>query len=96
MKHRYLKNVATLSYSADKCVRCKRCTEVCPHGVFEMTEKMARITDKDLCMECGACALNCPAKAIEVDVGVGCASAIITGWITGKEPTCGCDDSGCC
>jgi hypothetical protein len=33
-----------------------------------------------------------------VDSGVGCASAIITGMLTGSEPTCGCGDSsaGCC
>ena len=27
----------------------------------------------DLCMECGACVLNCPVNALEVDAGVGCA-----------------------
>jgi len=100
MKHRYLKNVTTLKYDADKCVGCGRCTEVCPHGVFDIADKKAVPTNKDLCMECGACALNCPAKAIEVNAGVGCAAAIIYGWLTGKEPTCGCSDDGggdkCC
>jgi len=98
MRHRYIENVVTLAYTVDKCVGCKRCTEVCPHGVFEMADKKARITDKDLCMECGACAKNCPASAIEVNAGVGCAAAIIMGWVTGKEPSCGCDgdSGGCC
>jgi len=65
--------------------------------VFDLNEKKAQITDKDLCIECGACALNCPAKAIEVNAGVGCAAAIIMGWVTGKEPTCDFSDgSGCC
>ena len=99
MRHRYLKNVTTLEYNADKCIGCGRCTEVCPHGVFEMDEKKVRITEKDFCMECGACALNCPVKAIEVNAGVGCAAAIIQSWFTGKEPTCGCSDDGdsaCC
>jgi len=99
MKHRYLKNVTTLIYDKEKCVGCGRCTEVCPHGVFDLTERKARIVDKDACMECGACALNCPANAIEVSAGVGCAAAIIYGWFTGKEPTCGCFDDGdsaCC
>ena len=99
MKHKYLENVTTLKYNADKCVCCGRCTEVCPHGVFDISGKKAQITDKDLCMECGACALNCPVKAIEVNAGVGCAAAIIYGWFTGKEPTCGCSDDGntkCC
>jgi NAD-dependent dihydropyrimidine dehydrogenase PreA subunit len=97
MKHRYLKDVSTLAYAADKCSGCGRCTEVCPHGVFDMVNRKAQITDKDLCMECGACALNCPANAIEVNAGVGCAAAIIYGWVAGKEPTCGCSgDSECC
>jgi len=99
-KHRYLKNVTTLAYTAEKCVGCERCTEVCPHGVFDMDYKKAYITDKDLCMECGACAMNCPAKAIEVNAGVGCAQAIIYSWFTGKEPTCGCSgndtETKCC
>ena len=89
MRHRYLKDVTTLSYNYEKCTGCGRCTEVCPHGVFDIADIKSQITDKDLCMECGACALNCPAKAIKVNAGTGCAAAIIYGWFTGKEPTCG-------
>ena len=97
MKHSYLKNVTTLAYTAGKCIGCGRCTEVCPHGVFDTNDDAAQITDKDLCMECGACALNCPVKAIEVNAGVGCAAAIIYSWVTGKEPACGCSiNSTCC
>ncbi len=95
---KYLANVATLNYTFEKCAGCGRCVEVCPRGVFEMQDKRAFVTDKDLCMECGACARNCDFGAITVNSGVGCASAIITGMITGKEPTCGCGDAagGCC
>jgi len=96
MKHKYLNDVATLSYAAGNCTGCGRCVEVCPHGVFNLDGGKARIIDKDSCMECGACALNCPVNAIEVEAGVGCAAAIIIGWFTGKEPTCGCSDSDCC
>ena len=95
MKHRYLKDVTTLAYSREKCAGCGMCREVCPHGVFEMSGEKARIIDMDSCMECGACAMNCPAEAISVNAGTGCAVAIITGWLTGKEPDCGCGD-GCC
>ena len=97
MKHRYLKDVTTLVYTAEKCTGCGRCTEVCPHGIFDIINGKAQITDKDFCIECGACALNCPVNAIEVNAGTGCATAILYGWITGKEPTCGFSgDSGCC
>lgn len=97
MKHRYLKNVARLILTEEKCIGCGRCTEVCPHGVFSLTEKKARIVDKDSCMECGACAMNCPVNAIAVDTGVGCATAVIMGWLTGSEPSCDCSsgDGGC-
>ena len=60
---------------------CGRCMEVCPHQVFELTEKRAVISDLDACMECGACARNCPAAAIRVDAGVGCASGLINEWL---------------
>ena len=92
MKLKYLENVTTLDYNANKCIGCERCIEVCPHGVFDMVGQKARIINKDACMECGACALNCPTKAIEVNAGVGCAAAIIQSWFTGKEPTCGCSN----
>ena len=87
---RYLENSVTLELDAEKCTGCRICTVVCPHGVFAMADKRAVIADRGACMECGACALNCSAGAISVTPGVGCASAIIRGWLTGTEPTCGC------
>ena len=96
MRHRHLKNVATLEYKASNCTGCKRCVEVCPRGVFGMVGRKARIFDKNDCMECGACALNCPAKAIAVSAGVGCATAIILGWLKKKEPSCDCISKKCC
>ena len=93
MRHKYLKNVTTLSFATEKCFGCGKCAEVCPHGVLEMNGEKVHIAEKDLCMECGACALNCPVNALQVQAGVGCAAAIITGWITGKEPSCGCSES---
>jgi NAD-dependent dihydropyrimidine dehydrogenase PreA subunit len=99
MKHKYLQNVTTLAFDATKCIGCGHCTEVCPHGVFEVKERNAHVIDRDSCMECGACAMNCPAGALDVNAGVGCAAAIIMSWFTGGEPICGCSDDGdsvCC
>ena len=100
MKNRYLKNVSALIMKQDKCTGCGKCVEVCPHAVFTMKNGKSEIIDKDRCMECGACAKNCPFNAIEVKQGVGCAYAIIMGWLTGTEPSCDCSDSsssdGCC
>jgi hypothetical protein len=52
-------------------------------------------------MECGACALNCPVQAIEVQSGVGCAWAMISAALRGKsmdsgECGCGGETGSCC
>lgn len=91
-KFYYLKNVVTLELKIDKCIGCQMCLNVCPHEVFKLKGKKIVINDRDACMECGACAMNCPTSALSVKSGVGCASAIINGSISGKEPSCGC----CC
>ena len=99
---KYLLNVSTLEYDEKLCTGCRRCNEVCPHGVFEMKHKKAFITDKDHCIECGACQKNCESNAIRVKTGVGCSAAILYSIFTGNEATCGCDDnssssgSSCC
>jgi NAD-dependent dihydropyrimidine dehydrogenase PreA subunit len=80
----------TLQFDEKKCIGCGMCTEVCPHGVFSIENKKAKIIHKRYCMECGACQKNCPAGAIYVNAGVGCAAAVITGMLTGSEPVCGC------
>jgi len=86
----YLKNVASLQYDQSRCTGCTRCIEVCPHGVFKMKSTKAYIHNKDRCMECGACQINCPADAIEVNSGVGCAYAVINGMIKNSDPSCDC------
>ena len=85
---RYLKNVVTLSLDEYRCIGCKMCLIVCPHQVFFMNGKKARIADRDACMECGACAMNCPTEAISVNRGVGCAAAVLNSYLGGKEISC--------
>lgn len=92
--------VNTLFYSPERCTGCRMCSIVCPHAVFEMNGRLARLVHPEACMECGACQLNCPAGAITVDSGVGCAAAMIHAALKGGEATCCCggDDGGpsCC
>jgi NAD-dependent dihydropyrimidine dehydrogenase PreA subunit len=88
----YLKNVVTLKLNTELCNGCRMCTIVCPHAVFEIADKKARIIDIDDCMECGACAMNCESGAITVKSGVGCASGIINGILKNTEPTCDCSN----
>ena len=94
---RYLEDVTTLQLDTEKCIGCKKCTEVCPHGVFIVANGKSQIVDRSACMECGACDKNCPADAISVKSGVGCAAGIIFGALKGTEPTCGCTEgTSCC
>ncbi|MEI6827979.1 MAG: mercury methylation ferredoxin HgcB [Desulfuromonadales bacterium] len=78
---RYLEHVVTLKLDDFICIGCGRCLEVCPHQVFAANGEKVRLADRDACMECGACALNCPVRAITVDAGVGCASGLINEWL---------------
>ena len=83
----------SLAYDPARCINCKRCTQVCPHGVFAAGTEHVELSRPESCMECGACALNCPVKAISVDTGVGCASGMITEWfrsLTGRRGGSGC------
>jgi len=94
----YLPDVVTLKLDQEKCSGCRMCLMVCPHGVFEIDNKKAVIRYSDFCMECGACAMNCPEEAITVKSGVGCAAGIINGLLRGTEPSCDCSSDGgsCC
>lgn len=58
-----------LEKTARACIRCGRCTEVCPmHLMPTLIERYARVRDADalrrmqiaVCMECGSCAFACP------------------------------------
>lgn len=90
---RYIEDVVTLELDAGRCTGCAVCTQVCPRGVLAMRGRTVGIVDRGACIECGACERNCAYGAIGVDAGVGCAAAIINGWIRGTEPDCG---PGCC
>ncbi|MFA6224589.1 MAG: 4Fe-4S dicluster domain-containing protein [Methanoregula sp.] len=58
-----------LKLDTGRCINCKNCTQVCPHRVFAEGPKHVELAHPAACMECGACALNCPVKAIEVQSG---------------------------
>ena len=87
---RYIDRAVTLELDVGRCNGCGLCVAVCPRAVFALADGRAALLDRGACIECGACALNCVSGAISVDPGVGCAQAIIHGWLTGGEPSCDC------
>ncbi|HMK34165.1 MAG TPA: mercury methylation ferredoxin HgcB [Desulfomonilaceae bacterium] len=105
----YLKDVVTLALDSEKCTGCGMCLEVCPHAVLARDNGRVRISNRDACMECGACARNCPVNAVKVRSGVGCAAAVINSMLGRESSSCCCalepeqgcgdgrpNDSGCC
>ena len=86
----YIRGVTTIELDPLLCNGCMMCIKVCPHPVFEALKRMVEIREPDLCIECGACALNCPEDALRVNPGVGCAAAILKGWVTRSKPNCSC------
>jgi MinD superfamily P-loop ATPase len=86
MGFQYLKDVVTLELDTVKCTLCGMCAKVCVHRVLAVDDNGIQILDRDACMECGACAMNCPAGAVSVRPGVGCAWAIFRDWFR-KQPT---------
>jgi ferredoxin len=91
----------TLNLDTGRCINCKHCIQVCPHAVFTEGTTHVDIAYPGACMECGACALNCPVQTIIVKSGVGCAWAMISAAIRGKdmdsgECSCGGDETSCC
>jgi len=52
----------------DKCIRCKYtdCVAVCPVNCFYEGKNML-VINPDECIDCSACALECPAEAIVPD-----------------------------
>lgn len=94
MPQRYLEDVVTLEFDVSKCTGCQMCVMVCPHGVFAMEGNRAVVVDRGACMECGACQRNCAFGAIDVQSGVGCASAIIASYFNRGPLACGPADEG--
>jgi Fe-S-cluster-containing hydrogenase component 2 len=58
--------------------------------MFALNSRTIHVVRGDACMECGACQVNCPFGAVQVDSGVGCAAAMIYAALTRqKQATCG-------
>lgn len=56
----------------------------------------SQIAERDACMECGACALNCPVEALAVESGVGCAVGLLNAALGREGACCGERRAGCC
>ena len=62
----------------DRCTDCKRCTEECPFGVYDETEKGTPLPNPARCRRCGICLGSCPERVISFsDYSINSVSAMI-------------------
>lgn len=61
--------MANIKVDEEKCVGCGQCKNVCPVGIYEIENGKAKVIPEKLkeCMECHACEVSCPQKAIKID-----------------------------
>ncbi len=48
----------------ERCTDCKRCTEECPFGSYDETEKGTPLPNPARCRRCGICVGSCPERVI--------------------------------
>lgn len=61
-----------------RCTDCKRCTEECPFGSYDETEKGTPLPNPTRCRRCGICLGACPERIISFeDFNINCVSAMI-------------------
>ncbi len=62
----------------DRCTDCKRCTEECPFGMYDETEKGTPLPNPARCRRCGICLGSCPERVISFsDYSIGSISSMI-------------------
>lgn len=58
---------AAVSVDAGACIGCGRCLQVCPQGVFTMSEGTAVASNAGACTLCGRCTQVCRPQAITLN-----------------------------
>jgi len=62
----------------ERCTDCKRCTEECPFGSYDETEKGTPLPNPSRCRRCGICVGSCPERVIGfADYNINSISAMI-------------------
>jgi len=60
----------SIQIDKDKCIGCKRCSNICPGNLICMDNNKAFIKNAKDCWGCTACLKECPTGAIKYFLGV--------------------------
>jgi len=56
--------IPEITVNSEFCTGCRLCIQVCPKGVFTITNGKSEVLNQEVCITCSACYKRCPAKAI--------------------------------
>jgi len=53
-----------IAVNRELCTGCRLCTQICPKGVFSISDGKSEAVNRRECISCSACYTRCPAEAI--------------------------------
>lgn len=61
--------MVSIKVDESKCVGCGACVNVCPVQMYELKNGKSKVKQEKIkdCMECHACEISCPQRAITID-----------------------------
>ena len=84
------KNMAAYTFSILVCRHCDDpdCVAACPNEALHLDERGVAVLERELCLQCGACAESCPYHAIfyNAERGLYLKCDLCAGWAGG--PLC--------
>jgi len=70
---------ASRCFRCGQCFKCAICVDVCPEDVLAMADDGPKVSYPEDCFCCGACALDCPCKAISIRVPLPAKAVVLQG-----------------
>ena len=50
-----------------ECTRCRKCANICPKAVFDVTKKELEVSNPAYCTGCESCTAVCPEAALKIE-----------------------------